>query len=430
MMAQSENVNAVSLGKKSSGIFSSMIEVATAEDTIKEQKAQDKAIRQKEMQEAEAEHQKLVEEEEAEEKAERKKTQEAEQKAQDEANYQAALKKRQQIINQAAQQDDDTQLLTSQMNIEALQDQAARTLQEEEAKIKSVKPSGMLERAQQKALIEEKERATAEALKNMGGQSLVQLEASELPAELGLPGAPATESAPASSTPAETAPAASTPAETAPAATTPAASTPAETTPSANAPAETTPAATTPAATTPAATTPAETTPAATTTPAESAPKASISSGSSSSTSSSTSSGSSSSGSVSAPVSEAKLSKAEENEIKTYSKLGASLPVNTDVTVPSFRTSHLKDDAAKKDPVTATPCAHATETADLDNSNAGDMLPYPNKIVTEKDQDKERTTREADAKTALRPSKYASNFEKPSFGAPTAGKTYYSAPTI
>jgi len=34
------------------------------------------------------------------------------------------------------------------MNIEALQDQAARTLQEEEAKIKSVKPSGMLERAQ------------------------------------------------------------------------------------------------------------------------------------------------------------------------------------------------------------------------------------------------------------------------------------------
>jgi len=35
MMAQSENVNAVSLGKKSSGIFSSMIEVANAEDTIK-----------------------------------------------------------------------------------------------------------------------------------------------------------------------------------------------------------------------------------------------------------------------------------------------------------------------------------------------------------------------------------------------------------
>ena len=102
MMAQSENVNAVSLGKKSSGIFSSMIEVANAEDTIKEQKAQDKAIRQKELQEAEAEHQKLVEEEEAEEKAERKKTQEAEQKAQDEANYQDALKKRQQIINQAA----------------------------------------------------------------------------------------------------------------------------------------------------------------------------------------------------------------------------------------------------------------------------------------------------------------------------------------
>jgi len=122
----------------------------------------------------------------------------------------------------------------------------------------------------------------------MGGQSLVQLEASELPAELGLPGAPAAtapaaESAPASSTPAETAPAASAPAETAPATTTPAASAPAETAPAPKAPAETAPAATTPAATTPAATTPAattpaatapaETAPAATTTPAETAPK-------------------------------------------------------------------------------------------------------------------------------------------------------------
>jgi hypothetical protein len=34
------------------------------------------------------------------------------------------------------------------MNIEALQNQAAVSLEEEEAKIKSVKPQGMLERAQ------------------------------------------------------------------------------------------------------------------------------------------------------------------------------------------------------------------------------------------------------------------------------------------
>lgn len=101
-MAQSENVNAISLEGKNSGIFSSMVEVANAEDTIKEEKAQSKAERKKEMDAAEAEHQKLVDEEEAEEHAEKKKQQEADQKAQDEANYQAALTKRQQIINQAA----------------------------------------------------------------------------------------------------------------------------------------------------------------------------------------------------------------------------------------------------------------------------------------------------------------------------------------
>ena len=101
------------------------------------------------------------------------------------------------------------------------------------------------------------------------------------------------------------------------------------------------------------------------------------------------------------------------------------------MTVPSFRVSTEKDDAATKALPTATPCAKASgEVPDLDNSNGGDMLPYPNKIVTSKDQDKERTTRDADKMTELRPSKYASNFEKQTFGAPTAGKTYYSAPTI
>ena len=43
MMAQHENANAMQLTKKSSGIFSSMIEVANAEDTLKEQKAKEKA---------------------------------------------------------------------------------------------------------------------------------------------------------------------------------------------------------------------------------------------------------------------------------------------------------------------------------------------------------------------------------------------------
>lgn len=75
------DVTAVSLSKKSTGIFSSMIEVANAEETIKEQKQRAKAERKREMEEAEAEHQKLVEEEEAEERAEKKKRMEAEQKA-------------------------------------------------------------------------------------------------------------------------------------------------------------------------------------------------------------------------------------------------------------------------------------------------------------------------------------------------------------
>ena len=41
MMAQSENVNAVSLTEKNSnsGIFSSMVEIENADATIKEQKA-------------------------------------------------------------------------------------------------------------------------------------------------------------------------------------------------------------------------------------------------------------------------------------------------------------------------------------------------------------------------------------------------------
>ena len=56
MMAQSENANAVSLTGKNAGIFSSMIEVANADDTIKDQKAREKAERQKEMEAAEMEH--------------------------------------------------------------------------------------------------------------------------------------------------------------------------------------------------------------------------------------------------------------------------------------------------------------------------------------------------------------------------------------
>ena len=329
----------------------------------------------------------------------------------------------------------------------------------------------MLERAQQKALIEEKERATAEALKNMGQSQLVMIGVEEAPAELGLPTGPTgptasttttttTTTTPAASTTPAPTPAATTPAPTTPAPSAPAAqASPAPTTPAASStPTPTTPAATTsPAPTTPAATaSPAPTTPSASASPAPTTPAAeaspapvtpevaspqpseaapgtnaktedtlsaanpaatsskvedtaattsntlaldgknteptpavpgatvtSSSSSGSSTTTTSTHSSSSSSGSTSAPVSEAKLSKADENEIKIYSKLGATLPVKTDVTVPSFRTSHLKDDAATKQP--ATPCAlRKPVTSELDTSNEGDMLPYPNKIVTEK----------------------------------------------
>lgn len=95
------------------------------------------------------------------------------------------------------------------------------------------------------------------------------------------------------------------------------------------------------------------------------------------------------------------------------------------MTVPSFRTSSEKDDAAKKAPAATKPCAKEAVTPDLDESNEGDMLPYPNKVITDKDQAKERTDREEAKKTAVRPSKYASNFEKPGFGAPQPGKPYY-----
>jgi hypothetical protein len=87
------------------------------------------------------------------------------------------------------------------------------------------------------------------------------------------------------------------------------------------------------------------------------------------------------------------------------------------VTVPAYRTSDSTD-AAKKAPAVRLPCESDKPAADLDTSDGGDMLPYPNKFVSEKDQIKQREAREAAKKTALRPSKYASNFEQPSFGAP------------
>ena len=267
----------------------------------------------------------------------------------------------------------------------------------------------MLERAEQKALLEEKERATAEALKTMGSQSLIMIGEQGFPAELG--GGP-----PAPSAPAQTAPAAST-TETVPAAP----SAPAKTTPVApSAPAKTTPVApTAPAKTTPAApATTSETAPAATSTapvdtlsaanPSASSTKVEDDAATTSDTITGTktnnvaSPGSkvadaSAPATTTAPATPAApvapsgpkvYSPAEKNEIETYKKLGASLPAPSDVTVPSFRVSTEKDDAATKAPLVKSKCAESGATPALDTSNAGDMLPYPNKgPLTDKEQE-------------------------------------------
>ena len=121
LLLNDQGAQAVALRKKSAaqGIFSSMIEAENAEENAKKEKEEAKARRKKQFEEAEAEHQALVEKEEAEERAEKQKEEEEAQKAQDEANYQAALKKRQQLLQDAAS-DEQTAQLSSQMNIEAL----------------------------------------------------------------------------------------------------------------------------------------------------------------------------------------------------------------------------------------------------------------------------------------------------------------------
>ena len=115
-------------------------------------------------------------------------------------------------------------------------------------------------------------------------------------------------------------------------------------------------------------------------------------------------------------------SKAEKNEIETAIIVGASVPQPSNVTVPSFRTSHLTDDAATKPLSASTPCASdpkKVDTPDLNTSDAGDVLPYPNRVIDEEKVRKEAIAAEKlPKKKPLRPAKYPSNFEKPSFGAP------------
>ena len=173
-MDQASKVEAIQvkeiLDKQSSasGIFSKMIEVETEGQTAAQVKEEAKKRHQLDMAEAEKEHEQAVREEEEADAKEKKEEEEKQEKALQAAEVQAKLVQKQRL-QASAEQDSVAAQLQQQMSTEELQAQAQQQLLEEEARIKSVKPKGLMERAQQAAQLEQSEKATAEALQAMAG---------------------------------------------------------------------------------------------------------------------------------------------------------------------------------------------------------------------------------------------------------------------
>ena len=147
------------------GIFSKMIELATAEDKVKMEQHEATERKKRQLEEAEAEHDKAVKEEEEEEEKEREKQEEEAQMREAKMREERQAKEHEDLLKQLAAQTDVQ--LVQQVDVQDLTEAAEQQLIEMDKQYKQKAGGGLFSSMEKKLAIHEKMAETSSALKTL-----------------------------------------------------------------------------------------------------------------------------------------------------------------------------------------------------------------------------------------------------------------------